>query len=176
MSQVYNGHSKGSNRATAALHETANTAVNATTNLVVKYKGAIVRTYFHSSSGGHTANLGDVWLKSSGWMADHPYYRGVADPYESLVGCTHNPWSSPAKMSGMTAAAKIAPRISGEPSGAGKTVYVKGMSLARVSSGHVRTAHIHWSNGSTTYSIPGDTIRSALGLKSTVFYLSVSGN
>jgi len=176
MSQVYNGHSKGSDRATAALHETANTAIDSTTNLVVKYKGAIVKTYFSSSSGGHTADLGDVWLKDTGWMDDHPYYRGVIDPYENLVGCTHNPWNPAVKMSGMTAAAKLAPRISGEPAGAGSSVYVKGMSIARVSSGHVRTAHIQWSNGTTTYSVPGDTIRSALGLKSTVFYLSVSGS
>ncbi len=176
MSQVYNGHSKGSNRATAALHETANAAVDATKNLVVKYKGAIVRTYFHSSSGGHTANLGDVWLKSSDWMSDHPYYRGVTDPNEGLVGCTHTPWSSPVKISGMTAAAKLAPRISGEPSGAGKTVYVKSIGVSRASSGHARTVSIHWSNGSSTYSVPGDTVRSALSLKSTVFYVSTSGS
>jgi peptidoglycan hydrolase-like amidase/putative cell wall-binding protein len=180
-SQVYCGHSEGkapdkADRSNMKLLETANAAIDSTKDLVVKYKGDIIKTYFHSSSGGHTADLGDVWLKDSSWMDAHPYYRGVPDPYETLVGCTHNPWSSPVTMSGMSAAAKLAPRISGEPAGAGSSVYVTGISVARTGSGHVRTCHIRWSNGQTTYHVPGDTVRSALGLKSTVFYLSVTGS
>jgi hypothetical protein len=99
----------------------------------------------------------------------------VTDPYGTSVGDTHIPWSPPLKLNAMTAAARLAPRISGEPSGAGKTIYIKKISVNRSGSGHVRYANIQWSNGAWTTGVSGDTMRSAWGLKSTHFYASFSG-
>jgi stage II sporulation protein D len=55
--------------------ETANTqvAVKATADQVLTYSGQIIQAVFHSSSGGHTENVEDVWTKFL------PYLRGVPD-------------------------------------------------------------------------------------------------
>ncbi|WP_342560420.1 SpoIID/LytB domain-containing protein [Psychrobacillus sp. FSL W7-1457] len=42
-------------------HKNTNAAVDATKDLVVKYKGKLVEAFYFSTSGGKTANIGDVW-------------------------------------------------------------------------------------------------------------------
>ncbi|NET50623.1 MAG: SpoIID/LytB domain-containing protein [Merismopedia sp. SIO2A8] len=49
------------------------TAVDATQGQVVTYSGQVVEAVFHSSSGGHTENVEDVWSSAI------PYLRGVVD-------------------------------------------------------------------------------------------------
>jgi putative cell wall-binding protein len=97
-----------------------------------------------------------------------PYYTGVSDPF--CASPTYDPWT-PVSLSGLTVAAKLAPRISGEPAGAGKTVWVTGMGLDRAHSGFVRRADVYWSNGASTKGVAGDTVRGALGLPSTKFWV-----
>lgn len=55
--------------------ETASTqaAVQATRGQVLTYQGQIINAVFHSSSGGHTENVEDVWVSPL------PYLRGVPD-------------------------------------------------------------------------------------------------
>lgn len=55
--------------------ETASTqaAVQATQGQVLTYSGQIINAVFHSSSGGHTENVEDVW------QSPLPYLRGVPD-------------------------------------------------------------------------------------------------
>lgn len=55
--------------------ETASTqaAVNATVNQVLIHQGRIIEAVFHSSSGGHTDNVENVWVQAL------PYLRGVPD-------------------------------------------------------------------------------------------------
>lgn len=164
--QVYNGHSRGS-RTSPTMHEAAssNSAVTATTGQCVLFKGALVKTYFHSTSGGYTANIEDVWLGAT----PSEYYRGVPDPY---CGSVLNPWTSPLSFTGLTLASKLAPAISGEPAGAGSTMWVKSLGLERAyPSGFVRRVDITWSNGSVT-GLSGDAFRSALALKSTKFFVN----
>ncbi|NEQ99528.1 MAG: SpoIID/LytB domain-containing protein [Cyanothece sp. SIO2G6] len=48
-------------------------AVEATTGQVLTYGGRMVEAVFHSSSGGHTENVEDVW------SSPIPYLRGVVD-------------------------------------------------------------------------------------------------
>jgi len=88
--QVYGGHSRGEDRANAIPHETSrtNTAVDATTGQVVTYEGAMVRTQFMSTSGGHTENSENVW------MAREEHLRGVPDPYEITAGSPAHTWQS----------------------------------------------------------------------------------
>lgn len=63
--QVYNG------LAGEAL--STQTAVTSTRHQVLTYNGQIIEAVFHSSSGGHTENVEDVWSQPI------PYLRGVED-------------------------------------------------------------------------------------------------
>ena len=55
--------------------ETAKTnkAVSSTSGAVLTYGNELAQTYFHSDSGGHTANIKDVWGR------DVPYLTGVPE-------------------------------------------------------------------------------------------------
>jgi stage II sporulation protein D len=64
-SQVYSGLSGESN--------TTQAAVNATVGQIVTYQGKPILAVFHSSSGGHTENVEDIWSERL------PYLRGVPD-------------------------------------------------------------------------------------------------
>ncbi|MBB5324246.1 stage II sporulation protein D [Anoxybacillus tepidamans] len=71
-SQVYKGYSSEDPRTNAAIKETE--------GLYVKYNGQVVQAFFHSTSGGKTANVGDVWNSNQSLF---PYLSSVSDPYES---------------------------------------------------------------------------------------------
>jgi stage II sporulation protein D len=152
-SQVYMGHSSGVPGGTTKLHEatTSNAAVDATNGKVVKYGSTIVKTFFFSNSGGHTANIGDVWSGS----AAAPYYTGVVDPYEGLPAWT------PVDYTGLAIGQKLGV--------AAAVTAVAGWD--RAASGYVRSVSLKFSDGLTrTYS--GGTFRTKLGLKSTKFYVT----
>jgi stage II sporulation protein D len=63
-----------------------NQAVDETAGEVLQYRGRIITTYFHSTSGGRTASVVDVWPASSAV----PYLVSVEDPYDSLS--PHHVW------------------------------------------------------------------------------------
>ena len=48
-------------------------AVDATSGQVLTYNGELIEAVFHSSSGGHTENVEDIWQDA------RPYLRGVPD-------------------------------------------------------------------------------------------------
>lgn len=169
-SQVYNGHSKGSDRTATELHETTRTnqAIDATTNKVVMYGGKAIQTFFHSSSGGHTANIEDVWLGTGEPSTTHPYRRGVPDPHVISAGCPNTPWKDPITIDGLALAGRLRSYSAAKaPNGAGTSIWVSGLAYDAGASGHVRTVDIIWSNGVRSTGFPGDTLRSALGLRST---------
>jgi stage II sporulation protein D len=171
-SQVYGGYSHGPRSADASLrHEASrtNSAVDATAAKYVIYGGNVVATYFSASSGGYTANKVDIW-----GGAFIPYLRGVPDPYGSG---SYDPWSKPPTFGGMQLAAAIAHHISGEPAGAGKTVYIKTVSIAHTwPDGFAKSVSVKWSNGATSSGIGASTWRLALGLKSTKFFSNAQGD
>lgn len=72
--------------------ETAKTnqAVMSTASLVLTYGAELAQTYFHSDSGGHTANIKDVWGR------DIPYLTGVPEvvDYKSPVSVWNARFSS----------------------------------------------------------------------------------
>lgn len=70
-SQVYKGYSGEVN--------STNKAINDTRGKVIYYNGRVVQTYFYSTSGGRTANVGDVWNSN---QADFPYLISVDDSVE----------------------------------------------------------------------------------------------
>ena len=70
-SQVYNGVPAEDSRAT--------NAINATKGQVVRHNGSVAWTFFHSTSGGRTANIEHVWNTTP-----QPYLVSVADPHDDL--------------------------------------------------------------------------------------------
>ena len=77
-SQVYRGVDEE--------EESTNAAVDETAGEVLMYGGRLVIAYFHSTSGGRTASVEDVWAGSK----RTPYLTGVADPYDSIS--PHHTW------------------------------------------------------------------------------------
>lgn len=66
--------------------ESTNVAVEATAGEVLMYRGRLATTYFHSTSGGRTASVVDVWPGSR----PVPYLVSVDDPYDSIS--PHHTW------------------------------------------------------------------------------------
>ena len=77
-SQVYRGVDEE--------EESTNAAVDETAGEVLMHGGRLVIAYFHSTSGGRTASVQDVWPGSR----PTPYLTGVADPYDSIS--PHHTW------------------------------------------------------------------------------------
>jgi stage II sporulation protein D len=71
-SQVYRGIDEE--------EDSTNQAVDETARQVVTYRGRVATTYFHSTSGGRTASIGDAWPGSD----PVPYLVSVDDPYDTL--------------------------------------------------------------------------------------------
>ena len=71
-SQVYRGYSGEDARTNTAIHETE--------GLLIKHNGKPIQAFFFSTSGGRTANVGDVW---NSIQSNFPYLVSVDDPYES---------------------------------------------------------------------------------------------
>jgi stage II sporulation protein D len=77
-SQVYGG--------IAAETPEGDAAVAATAGQVLLYRGTVAETFFHSSSGGRTADVTEQWPD----VQPVPYLVSVADPYD--VESTHHDW------------------------------------------------------------------------------------
>jgi stage II sporulation protein D len=77
-SQVYRGIDEE--------EESTNQAVEETAGEVLMYGGRIAKTYFHSTSGGRTASVVDVWSGSD----PIPYLVSVEDPHDSIS--PHHTW------------------------------------------------------------------------------------
>ena len=165
QSQVYNGHSSDGD-----LHEDSRTnkAVSDTRDQVVMYGSEVVRTYFSASSGGHTANVEDVWVASD----PKPYYVGVTDadgPYPNGTS-----WGAAINLDGTSLAARVRSYDYNNNHLYDYSVpapsQVTAVSVERASSGFVKYVRMRWSNGSL-FRIRGTTFQSALSLKSTKFYV-----
>ena len=76
-SQVYGG--------VPAEKPSTNAAVDATAGQVLLYAGKVATTFFFSTSGGRTANVGDVWSGDP-----LPYLVSVPDPYDNAS--PHHTW------------------------------------------------------------------------------------
>lgn len=75
-SQVYGGYS--------AETEWTNNAVDATKGQVMTYDGKLIIAYFHSDSGGHTEDAGNVW------RVELPYLKGIPDRFGG--NCVKTGW------------------------------------------------------------------------------------
>lgn len=161
-SQVYNGKSRpGYN------HEPASTtaAIQATAGKLVWYgtETKPVKTYFSSSSGGHTANIETVWGSTP-----KPYYKGVVDADEAspYYRWSAGPYSAQF-VSDKIRALDIS-RGGGLDYSAAAPAVVTEISTDRAASGWTATVTVTWSNGAK-YRIPGNTLQAALGLRSSKY-------
>jgi stage II sporulation protein D len=139
-SQVYGGIAAESPAATAA--------VDATRAQVVTYDGKVATTPYFSTSGGRTASAAEVW----GGGKAPPYLVSVPDPYDTLSPY-HN-WG-PVGFTGARVAKLLA--VPGPVVDLRTTLWPDG---------RVRTLTAISADGSET-DVPGTTVRSGLGLRST---------
>lgn len=128
--------------------ETATTqaAVNATTGQVLIYQGRIIEAVFHSASGGHTENVENVWTQAL------PYLRGVPDFDQGTPVYEWTRTFTRADLSSLI-------------TGVGN---ITAMEPERTTpQGRVVSMRVVGDGG--TRSMSGDSLRSALDLKSTKF-------
>jgi len=134
--------------------KTTNAAVAATRGEIVTYDGKVAQTFFSASSGGTTAAIEDAWPSAE----PVPYLVSVDDPYDDV--CPYHRWG-PVSFT----VAELRSRLGGKiPDGLQAiTVEVNGSK---------RVSNIVVKGGGKTVEIPGATVRTALGLRSTWFRIS----
>ncbi|MEG3437140.1 SpoIID/LytB domain-containing protein [Pannus brasiliensis CCIBt3594] len=132
---------------------TTHDAVNSTEGQIMTYNGKAILAVFHSSSGGHTENVEDVWNSSL------PYLRGVVD-YDQVAPVFQ--WSK-------TFTASELGRLLG---GVGR---VRSLVPQRVTPlGRIIKLRVVGDRGSKLVS--DDQLRQVLDLRSTLFTVSESNN
>ncbi|MER3434078.1 MAG: sporulation protein [Leptolyngbya sp. ERB_1_1] len=122
-------------------------AVTATTGQVLTYNNQVINAVFHSSAGGCTENVEEVWMQPL------PYLRSVKNNFDQ--GSPVNEWSK------TFSAAELGNRF-----GVGNLQRMEPVTKTS-GCGRVKTMRVVGDRGSKV--VKGDTIRDALGLKSTFF-------
>jgi stage II sporulation protein D len=144
-SQVYGG--------IAAEKPTTTAAVDATAGQVLLYEGKVATTYFFSTSGGRTASIEDVWSRGE----PVPYLVGVPDPYDTAS--PHHTWGPFAfTVAKLTSTFKVP----------GKLLDVR---VTLNPSQRVDEVTLVSTKGEVV--VPGDVVRTRLGLRSTWFRVGV---
>lgn len=143
-SQVYKGVSS----------ETPSTleAVNSTKGQVLTYGGEVILAVFHSSSGGYTENVEDVWTRPL------PYLRGVVD-YDQTAPVYQ--WQK------VLSGREIGQRLGNM--GTVRSLLPQG----RTPQGRVTNLKVVSNRGTKT--ITGNEFRKALNLRSTLFQINDQG-
>lgn len=133
-------------------YTTTHEAVNSTLGQVMTYNNEVILAAFHSSSGGYTENVEDVWTSPL------PYLRAVVDyDHESPVF----EWQRIIPVS------KIRNLVAG-------IGVIKGLQPAKMTPhGRVITMEVTGDRGSKT--ISGKELREVLDLRSTLFRVSTDG-
>ena len=134
-------------------YTTTHEAVNSTLGQIMTYNNEVILAAFHSSSGGYTENVEDIWTSPL------PYLRSVVDyDHESPVF----EWQQIVPVS----------KIRNLVAGIGK---VKGLQPAEITPrGRVITMKVTGDRGTTT--ISGKKLRKTLDLRSTLFRVSTDGD
>jgi stage II sporulation protein D len=144
-SQVYGG--------IAAERPTTNAAVDATAGQVLLYEGRVATTFFFSTSGGRTASIEDVWVRGEAV----PYLVGVPDPYDTAS--PHHTWGPfPFTVAKLTSAFKVPGRLLDARVKLNASQRVEELTLVSTKGEVV---------------VPGDVVRTKLGLRSTWFRVGV---
>ena len=132
--------------------QSTHTAVDTTRGQVLTYNGQIIEAVFHSSSGGHTENVEDVWSQPL------PYLRGVRDFDQ---GAPIYQWVETFSMEAFQA------RITGIGA------LISAVPERMTPQGRIVTMRFTGEAGSRVLS--GNEIRQALNLRSTLFSINLVG-
>jgi stage II sporulation protein D len=144
-SQVYGG--------IAAERPTTNAAVDATAGQVLLYEGRVATTFFFSTSGGRTASIEDVWVRGEAV----PYLVGVPDPYDTAS--PHHTWGPfPFTVAKLTSTFKVPGKLLDARVKLNASQRVEELTLVSTKGEVV---------------VPGDVVRTKLGLRSTWFRVGV---
>ncbi|MBE9116010.1 SpoIID/LytB domain-containing protein [Lusitaniella coriacea LEGE 07157] len=128
-------------------------AVRETAGEVMVYEGKIILAVFHSSSGGHTENVEDIW------SSPLPYLRGVADYDRDAPVYQWTKSFSRAELSRLV----------------GGVGTIQSMTPARTTpQGRIVTMQV--TGDRETRQVSGAQLRSALGLRSRLFTVSATGS
>jgi stage II sporulation protein D len=134
-------------------YTTTHQAVDSTLGQIMTYNNQVILAAFHSSSGGYTENVEDVWTSPL------PYLRGVVD-YDQKSPVFE--WQQVIPVS----------KIQSLVAGVGK---ITGFQPAEMTPrGRVVTMKVTGDRGSATVS--GNDIRKTLELRSTLFRVTTDGN
>ena len=134
-------------------YTTTHEAVNSTLGQIMTYNSEVILAAFHSSSGGHTENVEDVWTSPL------PYLRAVVD-YDHKAPVFE--WQQVIPVS------KIRSLVAGIGS-------IRGLQPDKMTPhGRVITMKVMGDRGTTTVS--GKALRKTLDLRSTLFRVSTDGN
>lgn len=134
-------------------YTTTHQAVDSTLGQIMTYNNQVILAAFHSSSGGYTENVEDVWTSPL------PYLRAVVD-YDQQAPVFQ--WQQIVPLS----------KIQSLVAGVGK---IKAFQpTAMTPRGRVVTMNITGDRGSATVS--GNDLRKALDLRSTLFRVSTDGD
>jgi len=133
-------------------YTTTHEAVNSTLGQIMTYDNEVILAAFHSSSGGYTENVEDIW------SSPLPYLRAVVDyDHQSPVF----EWQQVIPVS----------KIQSLVAGIGN---IRGLQPAKMTPrGRVITMQVTGDRGSTTVS--GKDLRKTLDLRSTLFRISTDG-
>ena len=142
-SQVYGG--------IRAEEPTTNRAIGATAGRVLIWRSRVATTFYHSTSGGRTASVADVWPKAK----VVPYLVSVPDPHDDIS--KHHRWGP----------FRLTPGDVGKLTG---TSGVRDVRVERTASGRVAEISIV---GNGLKRIEGQDFRRTLGLRSTWFSVRV---
>ncbi|HEY5160412.1 MAG TPA: SpoIID/LytB domain-containing protein [Gaiellaceae bacterium] len=145
-SQVYLGISGEWPESTAAVKDTVGE--------VVYYNGEVARTFFFSTSGGRTSAIKDAWPKAK----PLPYLISVNDPYDGAS--PYHSWG-PVTFSAKRLAKSL--HVSGP---------ISDLTTKRNGSKRVAEATVTGS-GENTWQVTGDSVKLALGLRSSWFTATV---
>ena len=143
-SQVYGG--------IQAERVSTNRAVAATAGRVLLWRGTVATTFYHSTSGGRTAPIEQVWPKAS----PVPYLVSVPDPHDRIS--KHHRWGP----------------VVLQPGEVARTIKVPGVRdvlVERTESGRVATVEIESRSG--VRRVDAQDFRRTLGLRSTWFSVRV---
>lgn len=143
-----------------------NWAVDATQGMVVTYKSNLIPAFFHSSGGGYTENMENVW------NAKADYIRGVPDYDQSSP---YYQWKAAFSPEEITKKLESAGHIIGTLQGVKLSPLHAGVNSSpdRGISGRVKAITFMGNKGETT--LTGNEVRQLFKLSSTLFDIKTTG-
>ena len=155
--QAYHGMGKGTGDGPS---EVSMRAVDETAGMVIRYNGKLTETAYSSSFGGASEDANYIWGTNT--ETEHPYLRGVVDPYEADA----NSINSRSSWTVSYTASELTKKL--QSNGLGTGTSVDHLALTYSDKGNVVQAVVYWTNGQSN-TISASNIRSRFGVNSIRF-------